>query len=160
MRRHHGRAATRRSRQAPHDKALRELVGDLSTLSPEFRTRWAQHNVRLHHGGVKRFHHRDVGSLELTYQSLHLPTSLQTVHTLTTYTAEPRSTSEDRFKLLASLTATSHRDERTHRTHLLSGCARSRRAALLKGGEHRRPLRSGHGVEDRGHDPLALPLVV
>src|SRR4051812_37188563 len=30
----------------PHDKALRELVGELSTLSPAFSTRWSQHNVR------------------------------------------------------------------------------------------------------------------
>ena len=90
----------------PQDRALRELVGDLSTLSPEFRTRWAQHNVRQHHGGVKRFHHPHVGPLELTYYSLQLPTSLHAVHTLTTYTAEPGSPSEDGFKLLASLAAT------------------------------------------------------
>jgi hypothetical protein len=38
----------------PNDKALRELVGELSTVSTEFRTRWAAHNVRIHHGGVKR----------------------------------------------------------------------------------------------------------
>ena len=95
----------------PHDKALRGLVGELCTLSTEFRTRWAQHNVRLHHGGIKRFHHPEVGPLELTYHSLQLPTSLQTVQTLTTYTAEPGSTTEDRFKLLASLAATGHPHE-------------------------------------------------
>lgn len=91
----------------PNDKTLRELVGDLSTLSTEFRTRWAQHNVRQHHAGIKRFNHPDVGPLELTYFSLQLSTSLHDVHTLTTYTAEPGSPSEDRFKLLASLAATS-----------------------------------------------------
>lgn len=63
--------------------------------------------MRQHHSGAKRFHHSDVGSLELTYYSLALPTSLHDVHTLTTYTAEPGSPSEDRFKLLASLSATS-----------------------------------------------------
>jgi hypothetical protein len=52
----------------------------------------ARHNVRLHHGGVKRFHQSEVGPLELTYQSLPLTTSLQAVHTLTAYTAEPGST--------------------------------------------------------------------
>lgn len=93
----------------PHDKALRELVGELSTLSPEFGTRWAQHNVRLHHGGIKKFNHPDVGPLELTYHSLNLPTTIQAVHTLTTYTAEPGSPSEERFKLLASLAATGQR---------------------------------------------------
>jgi transcriptional regulator with XRE-family HTH domain len=90
----------------PHDKALRELVGELSTLSPAFRTRWAQHNIRLHHAGIKRFHHPEVGNLELAYQSLPLSTSVQDAHTLTAYTAEPGSPSEDRLKLLASWVAT------------------------------------------------------
>jgi transcriptional regulator with XRE-family HTH domain len=90
----------------PHDKALRELVGELSTLSPAFRTRWAEHNVRLHHSGVKRFHHPEVGTLELAYVSLPLSTSVQDEHMLTAYTAEPGSPSEDRLKLLASWAAT------------------------------------------------------
>nr|WP_324605829.1 hypothetical protein [Streptomyces sp. NRRL S-481] len=55
------------------DKALRDLIGELSTLSPEFRTRWATHDVHIHHGGVKRFHHPEAGPLELTYQPLDLP---------------------------------------------------------------------------------------
>ncbi|MGW2261338.1 MmyB family transcriptional regulator [Streptomyces sp. NPDC001780] len=37
----------------PHDRTLRELIGELSTLSPEFRARWAAHDVRIHHDGVK-----------------------------------------------------------------------------------------------------------
>ena len=82
----------------PHDRGLRDLVGELATLSPALRTRWAQHNVRLYHGGVKRFHHAEVGPLELTYQSLPLTTSLKAVHTLTAYTAEPGINSEDRLK--------------------------------------------------------------
>lgn len=97
----------------PHDKALRDLIGELSTLSPDFRTRWAQHNVRLHHGGVKRFYHPDVGALELTYFSSQLPTSAQTAYTLTTYTAKPGSTFEDRLKLLASWAATDESRART-----------------------------------------------
>ncbi|WP_369688931.1 hypothetical protein [Streptomyces sp. Wb2n-11] len=36
----------------PHDRALRELVGGLSMLSPEFRTTWAAHDVRSRHEGV------------------------------------------------------------------------------------------------------------
>ncbi|WP_222595787.1 helix-turn-helix domain-containing protein [Cellulomonas aerilata] len=89
----------------PDDRALRELVGDLSTLSPEFRTRWAAHDVRIRHGGVKRFRHLDVGPLELTYQSLALPVGAHE-HALAVYTAEPGTTSEDRLRLLASLAAT------------------------------------------------------
>jgi transcriptional regulator with XRE-family HTH domain len=90
----------------PHDKALRELVGELSTLSPAFRTRWAQHNIRLRHVGVKLFHHAEAGTLELAYVSLPLLTSPQDEHVLTAYTAEPGSPSEDRLKLLASWAAT------------------------------------------------------
>jgi hypothetical protein len=90
----------------PNDRALRELVGELSTLSPEFRTRWAAHDVRIHHGGSKRLRHPVVGPVELTYHTLDLSTSIHAVHTLTTYTAEPGSTSEDRLRVLASWAAT------------------------------------------------------
>ncbi|MFA1544603.1 helix-turn-helix transcriptional regulator [Actinomadura monticuli] len=89
----------------PHDRALRDLIGELSTLSTEFRSRWAVHDVRLSHHGGKRLWHPQVGDLDLTYQSLDLPTSNRTAH-LTIYTAEPGSTSEDRIKLLTSLAAT------------------------------------------------------
>ncbi len=89
----------------PHDRALRELIGELSTLSPEFRTMWAAHDVRTRHDGVKRLQHPEVGRLELTYQSLDLPVSHRAAHDLTFYTAEPGSTSEERLKLLTSLAA-------------------------------------------------------
>ena len=32
----------------PHDKALHDLVGELSTRSDDFRRRWGAHNVRTH----------------------------------------------------------------------------------------------------------------
>lgn len=41
----------------PHDKALHDLVGELSTRSDSFRTRWGSHDVRHHGTGTKRFHH-------------------------------------------------------------------------------------------------------
>ena len=41
----------------PHDKALQDLVGELSMRSDLFRTRWAAHNVRFHRTGAKRIHH-------------------------------------------------------------------------------------------------------
>ncbi|PZG12644.1 helix-turn-helix transcriptional regulator [Nonomuraea aridisoli] len=90
----------------PHDRALRELIGELSTVSTEFRSRWAAHDVRIRHDGTKRLWHPQVGDLELTFQSLDLPMSNRTLYDLTVYTAEPGSTSEDRLKLLASLAAT------------------------------------------------------
>ncbi|MBQ0885716.1 helix-turn-helix domain-containing protein [Streptomyces sp. RM72] len=89
----------------PHDRALRELVGELSTLSPDFRTMWASHDVRIRHEGVKRLDHPEVGRLEMTFRSLDLPLPQRAVHDLIVYTAEPGTPSEDRLKLLASWTA-------------------------------------------------------
>ncbi|MFG2359125.1 hypothetical protein [Streptomyces sp. NPDC048521] len=40
---------------------MREPIGELSTVSTDFRTHRAAHDVRVHHGGVKRFHHPDSG---------------------------------------------------------------------------------------------------
>ena len=37
----------------PHDKALHDLVGELSTRSDDFRRRWSSHDVRLHGAGTK-----------------------------------------------------------------------------------------------------------
>jgi MmyB-like transcription regulator ligand binding domain len=34
--------------QDPYDRALTDLVGELSTRSEDFRIRWAAHDVRLH----------------------------------------------------------------------------------------------------------------
>ncbi|MGV9349571.1 MmyB family transcriptional regulator [Streptomyces spiralis] len=82
------------------------LIGELCTMSAEFRTRWAAHDVRIHHGGVKQFQHPDAGPLELVYQPLHLPLSSREVHSLTIYTAEPGTPDEDRLKLLAGWAAT------------------------------------------------------
>jgi len=86
----------------PHDRALRELIGELSTLSPEFRSLWAVHDVLLHHDGIKRLQHPGVGHLELTFQSLDLPLPGRAVHDLIIYTAEPGTASEDGLRLLAS----------------------------------------------------------
>ncbi|MFD7991452.1 MmyB family transcriptional regulator [Streptomyces mexicanus] len=89
----------------------------MSTLSTEFRTRWAAHDVRVHHGGVKSFNHPDAGPLELTYQPLDLPLSTSEAHSLTIHTAEPGSPDEDRLKLLAGLAATPAPPATTFRRH-------------------------------------------
>lgn len=90
----------------PHDRLLRELIGELSTLSQEFRTLWASHDIRINHEGVKPLQHPVVGYLELTYQSLELPTLPRAVHELSVYSAEPGTVHEERIKLLASWAAT------------------------------------------------------
>src|SRR5260370_24511250 len=40
----------------PYDRALSDLIGQLSTRSEEFRERWATHDVKLHRTGTNQFH--------------------------------------------------------------------------------------------------------
>jgi MmyB-like transcription regulator ligand binding domain/Helix-turn-helix domain len=94
----------------PYDAQLRELVGELSTVSEEFRTRWAAHDVRIHHNGAKKFHHPVVGTLDLTYCTMELPTEGGSDLRLTIYTAEPATPSEDALKLLASWATSNAQD--------------------------------------------------
>ena len=83
---------------------LFDLVGELSTRSEAFRTRWAAHDVRLHRTGVKHFQHPAVGRLDLTFDAMEIPTDPGL--TMTCYTAEPGTASEENLKLLASWGAT------------------------------------------------------
>lgn len=89
----------------PDDRGLMELIGELSTRSEIFRTKWANHDVRFHRTGVKRLRHPVVGDLELAYEAMELPADPGL--TMFAYTAEPGSASEERLKLLASWAATS-----------------------------------------------------
>jgi len=88
----------------PHDKALSNLIGELSTRSENFRTWWAAHNVRFHRTGTKRFHHPVVGDLTLTYEALDL--AADSGLRISAYTAEPGTPSDDALKLLATWAAT------------------------------------------------------
>jgi transcriptional regulator with XRE-family HTH domain len=87
----------------PHDKALHDLVGELSTRSPEFRRRWSSHDVRLHGAGTKTFRHEVVGELELAYESVDMVS--EPGLSLTIYAAEPASPTAHALALLASWTA-------------------------------------------------------
>jgi len=93
----------------PCDLDLRDLVDELSTASPDFRTRWAAHDILLHNRGTKSFRHPDVGPIELAYHSMELPTTSDGSHLLTTYTAAPGSASEEKLKVLASWKAEARR---------------------------------------------------
>lgn len=88
----------------PHDRRLHELVGELSTRSEEFRSRWSAHDVRIHTTGTKRFRHNVVGDLELAYETVDLRSGPGL--SLTIYAAEPGSPSENNLRLLASWAAT------------------------------------------------------
>ncbi|MBF8192453.1 helix-turn-helix domain-containing protein [Nonomuraea sp. K274] len=91
----------------PYDKDLTDLIGELSTRSDDFRTRWARHDVRQHHLGSKPVHHPVVGLLHLTYESLDLTTDGLS---LVAYNAQPASDSEDKLRLLASWATTPDHD--------------------------------------------------
>lgn len=87
----------------PHDTAVHELVGELSTRSAEFRERWARHDVHLHRGGLKQIRHPVAGRLELMYDTL--PIAQAPGLTMLVYTATPGTTSADALQLLASWAA-------------------------------------------------------
>jgi transcriptional regulator with XRE-family HTH domain len=88
----------------PHDRALQDLVGELSTRSETFRGLWGAHNVRTHGAGTKRFNHPVVGEVVLAYEELAITADPGNV--LLVYTAEPGSPSDERLKLLSSWAAT------------------------------------------------------
>ena len=90
--------------RSPYDRALSDLVGELSTRSDAFRTWWAAHNVRYHQTGTKRLHHPVVGDLELSYEVMEL--AADTGLRLAIFTTEPGSRSDEALNLLASWAAT------------------------------------------------------
>jgi hypothetical protein len=88
----------------PYDRALSDLVGELSTRSDEFRVRWAAHDVKYYRSGMQPFHHPLVGDLTLNYDALEIPADPG--QTIVAYTAEPDSASQQALNLLASWTPT------------------------------------------------------
>ncbi|WP_285105947.1 helix-turn-helix transcriptional regulator [Promicromonospora sp. MEB111] len=87
----------------PHDKGIQDLVGELSTRSETFRTLWAEHDVRTHGAGTKRFRHPVVGDLTLVYEELAL--TAEPGQVMLVYSAEPGSPSAEGLRLLASWSA-------------------------------------------------------
>jgi transcriptional regulator with XRE-family HTH domain len=89
----------------PDDRALSDLVGELSTRSQEFRQAWARHDVRFHNSGIKRLHRSQVGDIELRYEGLEVASD--TDLTIYVYTADPGTRSAEMLALLGSIAATS-----------------------------------------------------
>ncbi|MEZ5378644.1 MAG: helix-turn-helix transcriptional regulator [Acidimicrobiales bacterium] len=88
----------------PHDRALHDLVGELSTRSAAFASRWARHDVRRHSAGTKRFNHPVVGEVTVAYEGLEMTSDAGLVMNI--YAAEPGSESDERLRLLGSWAAT------------------------------------------------------
>lgn len=87
----------------PHDQALIELVGELSTRSELFRQRWASHDVQFHRSGRKRLRHPVVGQLDLDFESMELPSERGLY--LNVYTAAAGTPTADALRVLASWAA-------------------------------------------------------
>lgn len=88
----------------PHNRALTDLVGELATRSDAFRTRWASHNVHVHVTGSKAFRHPVAGELRLAFNTIPLPGDPGL--SLTVYTPEPGTGTDERLALLGSWAAT------------------------------------------------------
>jgi transcriptional regulator with XRE-family HTH domain len=86
------------------DPRLVELVGELSLRSERFRTLWARQDVKHKSTGTSLFNHPQVGPLALNYERLLIPGS--DMQALVTYHAQPGSDSEERLRLLDSITTT------------------------------------------------------
>lgn len=93
----------------PGNKDFHDLVGELSTLSSEFRTPWGEHEVRHHGAGFKTFNHPLVGEMTVAYEGMDM--EAEHGYTLTLYSTEPGSTSAERMQLLASWAASEHKPE-------------------------------------------------
>ena len=78
-------------------------MGELSLRSDRFRTLWARQDVRHKSTGISLLKHPQVGRLELRYEKLLIPST--DMQTLVTYQAEPGSESQERLRLLASISA-------------------------------------------------------
>lgn len=86
--------------RSPNDRVLTQMIGELTTRSPEFAKRWARHDVKFHRAGIKRLHHPLVGELELPYEAMDL--SADAGLRLNVYTPEPDSREAEALALLAS----------------------------------------------------------
>jgi transcriptional regulator with XRE-family HTH domain len=80
------------------------LADVLYARSDEFRDLWDAHEVGVRPTEVKRFTHPEVGTLELSCQTLLDPDQS---HRLLVYTAEPGSESHEKLQLLAVIGAQS-----------------------------------------------------
>lgn len=86
----------------PYDRGLSDLIGEFATRCEEFRCLWASHDVRLHQYGTKHFRHPVVGLIDVAFDSMPLPASEDRGLSMTCYTAEAGSPSDDALKVLAS----------------------------------------------------------
>ena len=83
----------------PNSRSLSDLVGELTTRSDEFSTRWARHDVRAHRTADKTLHNPIVGDIDLTGDALELAGDGLVI---IAYTAKPDSRAAEQLAFLAS----------------------------------------------------------
>ena len=88
----------------PYDKALSDLIGELSTRGDTFRQRWARHEVRRHRVGAKRLNHPLAGQMTFAYETMER-TADEGLYLIVCGVA-PGSRDADALNLLASWNAT------------------------------------------------------
>ena len=88
------------ARSHPNDRALNELIGELTVKSDEFRAWWSQHRVWECTFGVKRFMHPIVGRVDVDYETFPVPGEPD--QQLFVYSTQPGSASNDALRILAS----------------------------------------------------------
>lgn len=89
------------TRRGPGSRAA-SYVEQLLPLSEEFRTLWERHEVGIRPQVGKNFVHPELGSLELSCQTLVDPVQS---HALLVYTAVPGSESDEKLRLLSVIGA-------------------------------------------------------
>jgi transcriptional regulator with XRE-family HTH domain len=93
----------------PYDKALSDLIGELSTRGDTFRQRWAAHEVHRHTTGAKRLNHPIVGPLTFNYEAMEL--AADDGMFLIACSVPAGSRDADALKMLASWDATSQAEQ-------------------------------------------------
>lgn len=87
----------------PGDDGIASLIEELRQGSPEFESRWEQHELKDKTHGRYVYLHPVVGRLDLGFETLRLPDDPD--QALVAHTVEPDSPSATALRLLAGLTA-------------------------------------------------------
>jgi len=90
--------------RSPINRSLSDLVGELTTRSDEFSSRWARHDVRAHRSADKTLHNPIIGDIDLTGDALELAGDGLVI---IAYTPKPDSRASEQLAFLASW-ATQH----------------------------------------------------
>jgi len=97
------------------DRAITDLVGELSVASDDFARLWAKHPVQNCTSGTKRLNHPEVGTLEVGFEVLHLPDAPG--HRVMTYAAVEGSAAHRALALLSAIGQSEERPDRLTTPH-------------------------------------------